>query len=774
MVGGIIWFVRIAHHFIENAAAIAVGVTVAGAVALIVFAFSRMGGKAAKTTARLDALRSEPNVALSHAANCTTDRVVARSFVPTQIANARWIDPGQSIRVQDTVISSGLFYLGEAVKLPDGRTTTQYVFNPRLAISAGQPDVLGSSMPYWPSYTAITPNARRAFLEWMAGGRKDPTYGISHIFLFFYGVEHKQFIGGDPTIARVLIPEIERLLSIYGQSKSFRQYAANFLICAKLAAGILLEPPRLSPGLHGFELSPAVRVYLGEKLAVSNVLSASDTLLWVLALPNTHLRTAAIRCFDQFTALWSLRFTEKFPSGYQVNVPAKRLKFTYRAASAAFAIDVPGSYSRFPDIAAVSQSLDVLTSLVQACTDELHDFSRFVGRRPDKKFSFQAALLLPEILQRDTSTVAIQDIKQRITAILGTQSTAATKMRDILKAAAFEFSEIGKLPQFTCDQLGKVLDRIDIAIEPDRRYGGGVPELDDQVIIFKADQGGPIDARGHSYQMMKVQVEVSALAATASGEPTVDELQKIIANIKAREDLSEIERLRLIAYALTIFKNPRKQDRIMRRLLERPETEREAIAKGAVSVVGTESQVGPNAVRFLERLHKALGLPRENVYADLHRAAAARDEPVIVLAENRVPGIPIPRPEEIRIDPSRLAAVQKQTQEVSRILRQIFVDDAGDSKIAGESSSAGDASPFEGLDKDHAELVEYMEMKGEIPHQEFEGRAKALQLLPAGAIEKINEWSFDHFNAPLLEEGDHIVLSANLRERLVELRQSSA
>ena len=179
-------------------------------------------------------------------------------------------------------------------------------------------------------------------------------------------------------------------------------------------------------------------------------------------------------------------------------------------------------------------------------------------------------------------------------------------------------------------------------------------------------------------------------------------------------------------------------------------------------------------MRFLERLHKALGLPRENVYADLHRAAAARDEPVIVLAENRVPGIPIPRPEEIRIDPSRLAAVQKQTQEVSRILRQIFVDDAGDSKIAGESSSAGDASPFEGLDKDHAELVEYMEMKGEIPHQEFEGRAKALQLLPAGAIEKINEWSFDHFNAPLLEEGDHIVLSANLRERLVELRQSSA
>jgi hypothetical protein len=67
-----------------------------------------------------------------------------------------------------------------------------------------------------------------------------------------------------------------------------------------------------------------------------------------------------------------------------------------------------------------------------------------------------------------------------------------------------------------------------------------------------------------------------------------------------------------------------------------------------------------------------------------------------------------------------------------------------------------------------------MEIKGEIARQEFDERAKALKLLPAGAIEKINDWAFDHFEEPLLEEGEHIVLSANLRDRLAELRASGS
>ena len=110
-----------------------------------------------------------------------------------------------------------------------------------------------------------------------------------------------------------------------------------------------------------------------------------------------------------------------------------------------------------------------------------------------------------------------------------------------------------------------------------------------------------------------------------------------------------------------------------------------------------------------------------------------------------------------------------QTQQGSILLSQVFVDETAES-AAPTTHLNGGASPLKGLDKEHAELVEYLEMKGEIPRQEFEERAKSLKLLPDGAIETINEWSFDAFDEALLEDGEHVVLAASLRDRLDEMR----
>jgi TerB N-terminal domain/TerB-C domain len=762
LLGGIILVVTTSYNFVvDNLAAIVAALVLTGAIWLIFRWLSRVGkSKPQNFVNRIEAPESDRGMI-----GPTIGRKALRRF-----QSARWVDPGEPIRIRDFEISCGLFYLGEVLALPDGTTTDQYVINPKLAVSPAQADVGGRSIPYWPSYASTTPSARRALLEWMAAGRNDPAYGISYVFLFLYGLEHRQFIERNPSTAPMLISEVERLLSIYGQNHSFRRYATNFLIHARLATGLPLDPPPLSPGRSASpDLPLEVRLYLGEKLAASNVLSAHDTLVWVLASPDTYLRTPAIRCFDEFVALWTSRFAEKYPSGFQVKVPTQKITLTYRACSGTFQVDVAGPHTHYPDIAAERSSLEVLQSLAHECTDDLDGFSRFIGRRPERKSSVQAALLLPKILQRDASTGPLRDVGQRITSIMGSGNTAATKMREILKAAAFDFPETGKLPQVICDQLGEVLDRIDVAIEPDRRYdGGGAAQIEDQVVIFRADQGGAIDPKKPSYQQMKVQVEVAALAGAADGPAMADYLQTIIANIKAAQDLTRTEGLRLIAYAITIFNDPAKQERIMRRLAECGKTERQAIALAALSLIG--SHLDPKRVGFLERLNKALRLPKDKVYADLHRALAAPDGPIIVSPGSRIPGVPIPKQPKpiIQIDPGRLAKVQKQTQAVAAILTQIFVDDDG-SKTVPKVSNAADASPFKGLDRGHAELVEYMEIKGKIPRQEFDQRAKALKLLPAGAIEKINEWSFDQFDEPLLEEGKDIVLCANLRDRLAEL-----
>jgi len=217
-------------------------------------------------------------------------------------------------------------------------------------------------------------------------------------------------------------------------------------------------------------------------------------------------------------------------------------------------------------------------------------------------------------------------------------------------------------------------------------------------------------------------------------------------------------------------------------LTDRTVEEKQAIANAAIAAVGAGENVKQDEVRFLERLHKSLGLPSDGVYSGLHRTTKAPDEPVPITVEKRVSGIPIPKQTEtaaiaaasVRIDAGRLAQVQKETQAVSDLLTQIFVEDAETATNSSPADLAVDsASAFWGLDEAHAELVEYLEIKVQITRQEFEERARYLKLLPDGAIEKINDWAFDRFDEPLLEDGEQVIMDARLRSRLAELREAA-
>lgn len=775
LLGGILALLGAAYRFaVENAAAIIAFIAVGGIVILVGVLISRKGSRRQQLRSQF---ASEPG-----ATPTSIEHFVSISSTNRK-AKAAWILPGQQISIQNFQISDGLFYLGESVSLDRSNASSQYAINVKLPVARGRSDIDGASMSYWPSYASITPQARRAFLEWMAGGRSNPSYGIGYVFLFFYGIEHRLFVDRDFQSVKLLVAEVERLLLIYGSNNSFNGYANSFLTFAKLAAGVSLGPPRFAvegSGSNGIDAK--TRIYLGRRLAITDTFAAEDALLWVLALPDVHLRTPAVRCFDEFALLWALRFNQKYPKGFAVKVPTKKIDFRYRAASGAFEVDVPGEHEQYPDIAAVKTPTNVLTAIVQSCTEELEPFSRFVGRKPEARATMQAAVLLPNDLLRDKSVGAFRSFSERMNVVIGTHGRASTTMREVIKVAGFDIPADGKVTSAIGDQLGNILDRIDVAIEPDRRYGSGTPQLDDKVFLFKAAGGGPVDPDRPPYRSTKAQVEVSVLASAADGESSGDELREMISAIRASAVLTGVEQARLIAFAVTIFESPPKQARVLRRLSDRTVEEKQAIANAAIAVVGSGENIKHDEVRFLERLHKSLGLRSDAVYSGLHRKTKAPDEPVPITVEKRVSGIPIPKQTEaaaiaatgIRIDAARLAQVQKETQAVSDLLTQIFVEDA---ETATNSTprdlAAVSASAFEGLDEAHAELVEYLEIKVQITRQEFEERARSLKLLPDGAIEKINDWAFDRFDEPLLEDGEQVIMEARLRSRLAELRETA-
>lgn len=297
--------------------------------------------------------------------------------------HARWIPPGESVRVGGISIDAGMFYLGGAFTGSISDRENNCLVDPSCAIAPSGSDQSGSLLPYWPSYSNIPPVARRTYLDWLPSGRKDPRIGIGYVFLSFYGLERRMLVDAVKDETPALIAEVRRLLALHGENHSFRNYASKFLDVADLVKGPEISRPVLSPELrNGYEMPLSVRLHLGRKLASATSFDGTDALLWVLSLPDTYLRTPATRCFDELAELWQMRFASRYPLGLKVNPPKTKLKIEYHAASGGFECSLDLSDSEtgpLPDIAAVSAPLDGLRDLLNARTDELASYSRLLG-----------------------------------------------------------------------------------------------------------------------------------------------------------------------------------------------------------------------------------------------------------------------------------------------------------------------------------------------------------------------------------------------------------
>jgi hypothetical protein len=73
-----------------------------------------------------------------------------------------------------------------------------------------------------------------------------------------------------------------------------------------------------------------------------------------------------------------------------------------------------------------------------------------------------------------------------------------------------------------------------------------------------------------------------------------------------------------------------------------------------------------------------------------------------------------------------------------------------------------DRDAFDGLDRRHETLLRQIAAHGEIPRETFSELCRSAGLMPDGTIETLNEWAFDRFDAPILEDGDPLVVDIAL------------
>jgi len=690
-------------------------------------------------------------------------------------AGVRWVAPGEPATVKDLRIAGGMFYLATR---PMTRRDENWVVDPALPMAKIRS--LKTDPPsYYPSYSGISPAQRRGFLEWMAGGRNDPAENLSLVFLFVYGLEYRLLGEGSTADAPQIIAETERLLAIYRKHQSFASYVGRFLAFAR-AHSAMASAPAIDMERVSSEMPLAARIYLGARLRDRRPLSADEALIWATASPLVWRRRWPAAESDVFRDLWRQRFNARWPAGLSVAPPTSKIAATYRAMSGRFEAGLKGAAAELPDVSTDAKTAHLLEELVSACWDELGRYRSHLQRKKAAAGVLAASLSLPVDLwiRRHARSVAA------IVAHLGSETAKVLKVGRLLSIA--ELQAEGESPKTLAEALTRLAEGLwesGVGIEPDGRHRSGDLTLATVACVFRLPRASRKDTfRDEARTAVDVAVLCACGAENASVEAEAQARVRVAATVASSIDADDLETVRLRAYAGVLQIDPRHRGRLLKAAAGLSDDCKRAAALAAVAALAASGSPPAQSVRQLEALYKAVGLPADALYAELHRAATGVEQrseagigaaAIAAIGNELNGGAARGGASAIDIDPERLERARRSTQAVAEVLSEVFVEDPEPKPIVGALAVAEPAGPFEGLDAAHGALLSDILAAGSIGRDALEARAAALKVLAEGALDAINEWAFDQFDEPVIEGADDISVAPHLVERLRAMRKQA-
>ena len=602
--------------------------------------------------------------------------------------------------------------------------------------------------------------------SWLAGGWSDRRYGVGHVFLYFYGLERRFFIDSpDADERRLIINEVARLLQIYGENRSVRHYFEAFLDAAEVSTAPHMDLKPTYPS-SGYELPLGLRVAIGRRAENGQPLDADWALNWYSVHPDYNFRTAASRASSEFQALFRILFAEKYPSGMKMRVPKRTLRAQYRAASSEFDVGLEEYIGTVPDISRITQPLNAAKILVDEATDALDKYSRFLGRNPNGRGTIEAHALLPEGLWHLFPSEEMDGLRDWADEIMAAGGLYPVQEL-VERLEGTEPENIGKR-QLT--DAADALARLSVGMAPDPRFALRRPKLGEPVVLFNLPDGTiRLEAVSERYRSLLLSLAIGSFVAHADEVIGASELDALSAAIDADSILSEGERSRLKANLKWMTTVRPDLSLLRRHFRNAPNEAAHEMGQLALSIAASDRVISGKEVAALERLYEAVGLEKDGIYSALH-ALASTDEPVTIIPPSEGPaGFAVPpRPgleEALALDEEKIAAVKANTARVSALLDEVFQEEEDATKPAGEPPGVEDG--LEGLDKKHEAFLGELLSRPHWEEEEFRILAHQFRLLPAEAVETLNEWSYERYGDLLVEEDNGYHVNSDLKGEIL-------
>jgi uncharacterized tellurite resistance protein B-like protein len=316
--------------------------------------------------------------------------------------------------------------------------------------------------------------------------------------------------------------------------------------------------------------------------------------------------------------------------------------------------------------------------------------------------------------------------------------------------------------------LQRSLEAANIAMDPDVLGGDRIPKESESIVLFSAVPDDRAARSSPAYQAAAVTLDLAAGVAAADGDFSSSEIAAIGSYIDSWVHLSLAHRARLKARLKRLVSSPPPLSSLKKRLEPLSSEARTAIATFLAHLAHADGYVDPAEVKLLERIYGALGIDVQVLYSNLHAGNLGGGKSPIPSPKSASQRTSAAGP-TIALDPARIAALQKETEQVSKLLAGVFVEESQPDHLAETMEPEAQertTSGILGLDAELSAFLRVLLSRSTWSRAELNDLAKDMHVMPDGALERINDAAFEHANGPLTEGEDPIEINREILETL--------
>jgi uncharacterized tellurite resistance protein B-like protein len=326
-------------------------------------------------------------------------------------------------------------------------------------------------------------------------------------------------------------------------------------------------------------------------------------------------------------------------------------------------------------------------------------------------------------------------------------------------------------------RFGALLWQLGYGLEPDIRLGSGpVIAPDAFYVLFRLGKSARPEPSAR-FTTAALVCRLAALTMRADGEMATKEMDALGDYLERAMKLDAAERIRLFAHIAMLGKSEIKITGLKPQVTALPLPQRKAIGDLLVAIAAADGAVSPGEMKLLEKLFRLLDIDPKTIPGRIHAAmtgefAHPAEGPVTVRkASPGDPGVPVPARRGAMAAPFSLdeQAIHKkmiETAEVSALLGDVFEDEPiPPVEVAKPETEVG---MIAGLDAPHSSLLRQLAAQPEWTRDEFDTLVESLHLMPAGAMDTLNEVAFDMTEEPLLEGDTVLIVNSFALEALIQ------